>query len=143
MSEAELNRWNLFEAILFGIYGNWLIAFLDKVSFLKAPINFNIFGFWFQSVCVGLAFFCLPTLVYFSIFRSKEVTRGLILVLYLGHIIGVLGALFVEEWTASLLVFYLIGFSLFIIIYSIQIQRIRIYKKLRNIVIPTFVGEDI
>jgi hypothetical protein len=141
MSETELNRWNIFEALLFGIYGNWLIAFLDKVSFLRVPINLNIFGFWYQSVCVGLAFFCLPLLFYISIFKSKETKRSFILVLYFGHLIGILGALFVEQWTISLLAFYLIGAALFIVIYYIQIIRIKIQKRKVNSQIP-WIGDD-
>ena len=143
MSEAELNRWSLFEALLFGIYGNWLITFLDKVSFLRAPIYLNIFGFWYQSVCVGLAFFCLPLLVYLSIFKPMQTRRSYILIAYLGHFVGILGALSVESWTISLLIFYLIGVAFFIAIYVIQVIRIGIQKKIKNKHLTSWIGDDI
>ena len=131
MAEDRLNRLNLFEALVFGIYGNWLISFLDKISFTKFPSIFNIFGEGYQIVCVGLSFSCLLILFAYSIFRPNAATKWFIMILYLGHVVGIYGAFFVEGLTIPNTVFLLIGFTLFAIIYLIELQRIKIGRRNR------------
>ena len=133
MAEDRLGRLNLFEAVVFAIYGNWLISFLaDKISFSKFPVNFNIFGEWYQAICVGLSFFCLLFLFVYSIFRPNDIRNWQIFILYLGHVIGIYGAFFVEDWTKSNLIFMLIGFVLFWMTFFIEIERIKIGRKRAN-----------
>ena len=116
MAEDRLNRLNLFEAVVFAIYGNWLISFLsDKISFSNAPKFLNVFGEWFQAVCVGLAFTCLIILFAYSIYRPHSVTKNFLIILYIGHIVGIYAAFSVEEVTMSNIVFIFIGFALYII----------------------------
>jgi hypothetical protein len=131
MSEARLNRLNLFEALVFGIYGGWLISFVDKISFAKYPVNFNIFGGAYQTVCVVLAFSCLLILFAYSIFRPDIATNRFVLILYSGHIVGIFGALYPEGYTIPNTVFFFIGMTLFFIIYVIELQRIRIGRRNR------------
>jgi len=129
MAEDRLNRLNLFEAVVFAIYGNWLISFLvDKISFSKFPVYFNIFGEWYQAICVGLSFFCLLLLFVYSIFRPNVVRNWFWFVLYSGHVLGIFCAFSVEGWTKSNIIFYIIGFVLFWITFYIELARIRISR---------------
>jgi hypothetical protein len=128
--EHRFDRLNLFEAVVFAIYGNWLISFLtDKISFSKYPLNFNIFGIWYQEVCVALAFASLLILFAFSIFRPDALSRKLLFILYIGHIIGIYGAFFVEEWSKANLIFMYIGFVLFWITFGIEVRRISLSRR--------------
>lgn len=66
MTEQErLNRMNLFEAVVIGIYGNWLISLVDKVSFLKEPNVFGVVFIGYQVMAVGLSFATLLILFAF------------------------------------------------------------------------------
>jgi len=133
MAEDRLNRLNLFEAVVFAIYGNWLISLLvDKISFSKFPSSFNVFGEWYQAVCVGLAFLCLLILFAYSIFSPHAIRNWFIFVLYLGHVFGIYCALYIEGWTKSNLIFFLIGFILFWITFFIELRRIRISRTRDN-----------
>lgn len=130
MVDDRLNRLNLFEVIVFAIYGSWLISFLsDKISFSKFPKVLNIFGVWYQPVCVVLAFACLLFLFIYSIYAPNVITKRLLIILYVGHIIGIYGAFFVEGFTISNDVFILIGFTLFIITFFLELQRIKIARE--------------
>ena len=120
---------NLFEGVVIGIYGNWLISFVDKISFLKFPIIGNVFSWGYQIICVALAFATLLLLFASSIFRPDVVTRWYAIILGVGHVVGICGALWAEGWTIPLLVFYWIGVVLFCIIYSIELQRVRVGRR--------------
>lgn len=130
MAEDRLNRLNLFEAVVFAIYGNWLISFLtEKISFEKYPVGFNVFGIWYQEVCVSLAFACLLILFAYSIFKPDAVNKRLLFIIYLGHIIGIYGAFFVEEFTKANLLFFMIGLVLFLVTFLIELKRIKISRR--------------
>ena len=132
MTEQErLNRMNLFEALVIGIYGNWLISLVDKVSFLKEPNVFGVVFIGYQVMSVGLSFATLLILFAFSIFRPDTVTRWFGLILGVGHVTGNYGALWMEGWTTPLYIFYLIGLVLFCIIYSVELTRVRISRNNR------------
>lgn len=123
-----LNRMNLFEALVIGIYGNWLISFVDKISFLKFPISLNVFSWGYQIVCVALSFATLLILFAYSIFAPNAVTRWFGPLLGFGHIVGNYGALYAEEFTMPLIVFFSIGVALFLVIYIIELRRIRLTR---------------
>jgi len=110
----------LFEAVVFGIYGNWLISFLDKISFEEVMV-------WYQPLCVGVSFASLLMLFSFSIFRPNLVTRWFGFMMGFAHAIGNYGALWAEglQHHINLNVFFWVGFALFGIIYLIELQRIR------------------
>lgn len=133
MAEDRLNRLNLFEAVVFALYGNWLISLIvDKISFERMPAIFNLFGIWYQEVCVGLAFFCLIILFVYSIFRPNAVTKTFLFIIYIGHVIGILAAFFVEDLVKSDLFFVLTGFALFLITFFIELRRIAISSRRRT-----------
>lgn len=129
MSEDTLNRINLFEGVVFGVYGGWLISFIDKISFLKFPLYYNIFSWAFQFACVVFSFLCLFLLFAFSIFRANLLSFGLGYVLYLGHEVGILGALYAEGLTVSNLAFFFLGLFLFGLIFVIESRRVGIQRK--------------
>ncbi len=90
------------------------------------PANFNLFGIWYQEVCVGLAFFCLMILFVYSIFRPKTVNKKFLFIIYMGHVVGILAAFFVEDLVKSDIFFILTGFALFLITFFIELRRITI-----------------
>jgi len=138
LAEDRLNRLNLFEAVVFALYGNWLISLLvDKISFSKFPASFNVFGEWYQAVCVGLAFFCLIILFAFSIFAPNSVRNWSVFVIYTGHVVGIYAAFSVEGWTRSNLVFFFIGLALFWTTFVIELRRIRLSRERVNAPPPT------
>ena len=118
-NKERLSRMNLFEGVVIGIYGNWLISFIDKISF-----EFAVYQGLYQSLCVGGSFATLLMLFAFSIFRPALVTRRTGFILALGHAVGNYGALWAEGWTTKLHTFYWIGTFLFAIIYFIELQRV-------------------
>lgn len=129
MAEDRLNRLNLLEAVVFALYGNWLIAFLtDKISFMKYPPNFNVFGIWYQEVCVTVAFTCLLTLFVYSIYRPHTLSKKFLFLLYTGHIVGIFGAFFVEDLTKSNVIFLLWGYALFLMTFFLELKRIKIAR---------------
>jgi hypothetical protein len=115
-----LNRLNLFEALLFGIYGTWLISFVDKTSFLKAPIAFNVFFQGYQPACVLVSFFCLVVLFGFAMFRPYDMTRRFGFIMGFGYVVCNWCALYIEGWTTPLLVFFCIGAGIFFVIFAVQ-----------------------
>jgi len=120
-------RLDLFEGLVIGIYGNWLISFADKISFEK-------FLVWYQPLCVALSFFTLIVLFAFSMFRPKLVTEWFGFIIGFGHLVGNCGALLAEGLLQKndLKVFFSIGSVLFLIIYSIELQRIVQARKERK-----------
>jgi len=130
MGEDRLHRLDLFEAVVFALYGNWLISLLsDRISFSKFPVNFNIFGAWYQAVCIGIAFSCLLILFVFSIFRPNDISKVNLFILYMGHLSGVSCALIAEDLTISNFIFFLIGSILFMITFLIEHERMRISRR--------------
>jgi len=123
------DRLSLFEGIIIGIYGNWLISLLDKISFTKVTVIFDIVFWWYQPTCMILSFSCLILLVFFSIFRPHLVTRRLVFTLATGHFVGNYAGLWAEGFTIKTLFFLLIGTFLFFILYFIEIERMRIGRR--------------
>ena len=131
MAKERLNRLNLFEAVVFAIYGNWLLSFIvDKISFEKYFVSFNIFGIWYQEVCVGLAIACLLLLFVYSIFGPHAVTKRFLFIIYFGHVVGILGAYSVEEFEKSDIIFMILGLSLYVITFIIEMKRIAISRRI-------------
>jgi hypothetical protein len=138
MTEDGMKRFDLFEAVVFALYGNWLISLLtDKISFTRYPVGFNVFGIWYQEVCVGLAFACLLILFAFSIFKPNVVSKKFLFIVYSGHVIGIYCAFFVEGFSKANLVFYSIGLILFWITFVIELKRIKISRRDTQINPPT------
>jgi hypothetical protein len=128
-----LNRLNLFEAVVFGLYGGWLISFVDKISFSDKAISsifliFTASSWAYQGVSVALSFFTLLLLFGFSMFKPNFMTRSWAFILGFGHSISNYGALWAEGLTIRLFMFWVIGTLLFCIIYAIELRRVRTTK---------------
>jgi len=124
--EQQLNRLTIFEALVLGIYGNWLISLLDKVSFEKSVW---IFGIWYQSLCISLSFLTLIVLVGYSIFAPMFLTTRFGFILGFGHVAGNYGALWAEGFTWFTHFFFWLGTFLFLGIYIIELRRAAITRR--------------
>jgi len=121
----RLERLDLFEGIVIGIYGNWLISLVDKITFTRVLVLFGITLWGYQPICLVLSFAFLLLLVGFSIFRPNLVTIRSVLVLSVGHFVGNWCALYVEGFTIKNTFFLVIGTLLFCVIYICELIRVR------------------
>ena len=124
--EQQLNRLTIFEALVFGIYGNWLISLLDKVSFDKSVW---IFGLWFQPFWILMSFFTIILLFFCSIYRPKFVTGNFGILLGFGHAASNYLVLWAEGIFIKLFFFYWIGTVLFFVLYPIELRRASIGQR--------------
>jgi hypothetical protein len=79
------DQMNLFEGIIIGIYGNWLISLIDKISFTTPLIVGGYSLPWFQPFLIMLSIACLISLIAVGIFGGKLETHWEVLTLGLGH----------------------------------------------------------
>ena len=121
----SLTRLNLFEGIVIGIYGNWLISFIDKMTFTKPLIVGNMALWWYQPFCVAASFVCLLTLIGIGVLKERFITRGLVVLLAFAHISANWAAFVTEGLPVSTLFFLGIGIFLFMLIYSSEVIRLR------------------
>lgn len=123
------DRINLFEGIVIGIYGNWLISLLDKITFSRVLVLYGISFDYLQPLSLLLSFSTLLILFGYSIFVPHVVTRGFWALVGAGHLVGNFGALWVEGYTFKFAFFYVVGFVLFTILYYFESFRIRMDKE--------------
>lgn len=121
MTEAG-ERLVLFEGIIMGIYGNWLISAVDKITFTQAlfQLFFMISSFAFLILFVGSWIFRPRWL-----FRNRRVGRYNVAVFGAGHLIFIYLALLAEGFSFKNLFFFTIGAILFFIIYYIELRRLK------------------
>jgi len=125
MPRTSLTRLNLFEGIIIGIYGNWLISLLDKISFTKALVIGETQFWYYQPFCIATSFVCLLLLVGIGVLKEQLLTRGLVVTLAFGHLTANSAAFFVEGYTFSNSFFLAIGILLFWLIYTSELVRSR------------------
>jgi hypothetical protein len=136
MSDVEdikdrLNKLAIFEAVLFGIYGNWLISFVDKITTLFPDIRSALLV-----IFVILSFFFLLTLVSLSIFYPKKMTRLHVIFFGVMHFACNFGAFFVEGMAPQFAFFLSVGGVMLILICSTiygRIQTIRHLEAIKNL----------
>jgi len=128
MSE-QLRRLDLFEGILIGIYGNWLISLVEKITFTKVLVLFGFPLWWYQPFCIVFSFVSLILLIGFGIFRPDylrgKVGRFWVLVLSFGHIMGISLALRLEVEFVQNYFFFGVGGLFFLLIYGCELIRIK------------------
>ena len=123
MCANEFNeRITLFEGIIIGIYGNWIISLLDKITYSK---DVGLWGILYQPYCIFISLICFIILFIYTTFRPNSLPKRFIVLLSFGHIIGYYAALSVEGLDIKTIVFYLIGFSLFLIILICELSKIK------------------
>lgn len=125
MQRTSLIRLSLFEGIVIGIYGNWLISFVDRISFTKALVIGDTQYWLYQPIAVGFSFVCLLLLVGIGVLKEQLLTRGLIVILAVGHFTANWAAFYVEGYTFSNGFFLAIGTLLFLLIYTSELSRLR------------------
>lgn len=125
MPRTSLNRLNLFEGIVIGIYGNWLISFVDKISFTKELVIGQTNYWLYQPTCIVFSFVCLLLLVGIGVLKEDLLSRGLIAILAVGHVVGNWAAFYVEGYSFSNTFFLFIGIFLFLLIYMSELVRLR------------------
>lgn len=121
----NLDKLSIFEGIVIGIYGNWLISLLDKITFSRVPVFLGVVLWYYQAVCLVFSFACLLLLVGFSVFRPDSTTRLFVALMSIGHIVGNWCILYFEEFTLKNIVFLLVGVFLFFTLYACELYRIR------------------
>jgi hypothetical protein len=123
MRDDKLTKLTIFEAILFGIYGNWLISFVDKLTFPNTNILTSLeVGF------VSVSFVSLFLLISWSIFQPQKLTRFWTIVLGLTHFGLNVGALIIVGSAMQYTFFLFIGAVMFLIICQVQYQRSDLVK---------------
>lgn len=130
----RLDRLTIFEAVVVGIYGNWIISFLDGLNFTNKG---TILGFsipYIQGLLVGFTFFTLLIFFVYTIFSPESVTKFFALIMAIGHIVGI-GAIFQlevmtpEGMTMKTWLFYILGIWLYSILFLTEIFRVRFTRK--------------
>ena len=125
MPRTSLTRLSLFEGIVIGIYGNWLISFVDRISFTKALVIGDTQYWLYQPIAIGFSFACLLLLVGIGVLKEHLLTRGLVFTLAVGHFAANWATFYVEGYTFSNGFFLAIGTLLFLLIYTSELSRLR------------------
>ena len=124
------DRLPLFEGIIMGIYGNWLISAVDKITFTQVLVVLGYPLWWYQQLCMICSFAFLILLVGLGAFRPRQIFRTRWAVPYywilgVGHLVFILCALYVEGLSPRNLFFFAMGCILFFTIYSCELIGLR------------------
>lgn len=126
------DRLSLFEGIIIGIYGNWLISLIDKISFTTPLIIGGYSLSWFQPFLIIFSIACLISLLAIGIFGGKLETRWEVVILGMGHFIPICASFYVEELILKDYFFFSVGGILFLIIYTTEFSRARQIKRIND-----------
>jgi len=125
-TEKEIeSRLALFEGIIIGIYGNWLVSLIQMISFLSPLILL-------QSILTIISLGCLIALFAIGIFGSQLESRIEVIVFSCGHFLPLCVTLIIERLLINDAFFLMIGGILFIMIYYAEIKRAKRRKKKRT-----------
>jgi len=119
----------LFEGIMIGIYGNWLISLIEKISFTTPLIVGDYSWTWFQPFLIILSMVCLISLIAIGVFGGKHETRLEVIIFGLGHFAPICISLYAEGLILKDFFFLGIGGLLFIMIYASELLRVRQMEK--------------
>jgi hypothetical protein len=114
---------SLFEGIIIGLYGNWLISLIDKISFTQPLKIGEIIISWFQPFLFLVSILSLIGLIAIGIFGGRLETRKEVLILSIFHILPIGISFYLENLLLKDLFFLSIGGILFAIIYSTEYLR--------------------
>jgi hypothetical protein len=114
----------LFEGIILGIYGNWLISLVERISYKPFAV-LGPLADWYQPYCLLASFGCLSLLVALGVFQPKYLSRWLVALTAVGHVSANYAVLYVEGVNLENAVFFLIGAVLFFLIYLVELVRIK------------------
>lgn len=121
-TEEEIeSRLALFEGIIIGIYGNWLVSLIQIISFASPLIIL-------QSIITIISLSCLIGLFAIGIFGGRLESRIEVVVLSFGHFFPICIALIIERSLIKDAFFLMIGGILFIMIYYAEFKRVKSKK---------------
>jgi len=122
MSENGENI-SLFEGIIIGLYGNWLISLIDKISFTQPLRIGGLSVSWFQPFLFLVSILSLIGLIAIGIFGGRLETRKEVSILSIFHILPIGLSFYLENLLLKDLFFLSIGGIQFAIIYSTEYLR--------------------
>ncbi|MCJ7648791.1 MAG: hypothetical protein MUP85_09285 [Candidatus Lokiarchaeota archaeon] len=121
--EEEIeNRLLLFEGIIIGIYGNWLVTLIQMISFTS---NLIILQSFLTLISLG----SLIALLAVGIFGSRLESRFEVVFLSCGHFLPICITLMLERLLIQDAFFLMIGGILFIMIYFSEFKRVKRRRK--------------
>ncbi|MBY8999947.1 MAG: hypothetical protein KGD64_03450 [Candidatus Heimdallarchaeota archaeon] len=116
-----ISRISLFEGIIIGIYGNWLISTILIISFSSVI-------FWLQICLVLLSIASLVALLWIGIVGGKLDTSLEVILLAIGHYIPLAASLIIERRAIGDIFHLIVGALLFAVIYYTEYVRARKIK---------------
>ena len=122
MKKKNQERWFLFEGIIIGIYGNWLINLILLISFNS---DFLVI----QTILICISFICLILLFALGIFGGRLETKFEVTILTIGHFIPICITLIVERLFFADIFYLFIGGILFFMIYYSEFIRVKELKQ--------------
>lgn len=121
-TEEEVeSRLALFEGIIIGIYGNWLVSLIQIISF-NSPVII------LQSILTIISLSCLIALLAIGIFGGRLESRVEVVTLSFGHFLPICITLIIERLLIQDAFFLMIGGILFIMIYYAEFKRVKSKK---------------
>ena len=129
MEDRNRERLILFEGILIGIYGNWLVSLLDRITFTKVLVVLGVALWFYQLFCVIISFTCLILMFAYRLFMTKKTLKSWDFAIFAsGHLLCAFFALYIEMLNTSVsmllhnVLFFIIGALLFFLIYICEIK---------------------
>jgi hypothetical protein len=129
MSDSNENV-ALFEGIIIGLYGNWLISLIDKISFTQPLRIGGLVIQWFQPFLFLVSILSLIGLLAIGIFGGRLETRIEVLVLSIFHVFPIGLSFYLEDLLLKDFFFLAIGGILFAIIYSTEYLKAKRPQKM-------------
>ena len=114
----------LFEGIIIGIYGNWLVSLIQMISFASVLIIL-------QSILTLISLASLVALLAIGIFGSRLESRIEVVILSCGHFLPICATLMIERLLIQDAFFLMIGGILFIMIYYAEFKRVK-HRRIKN-----------
>jgi hypothetical protein len=122
----RIDRLNIFEAVVFGIYGNWLISFLDTLTLNN--IEITMWGIpvpYFQAFNLAFAFTALFIFFGYAVFRPNQVTGKFASIMGVAHIVGIWATMVFEVMTIKFGLFYWLGIGLYLVLFITEGKRVK------------------
>ena len=131
--EKILERWEFFKGVLFGVYGNWFISYIEKISF-----NVNNPRFGLQLLLLFISMFTLLLFFFYTVLFTVSPKHYVIAIVLISalHTASCFFTLFFESTTESMLYknyyFAAIGFFFLGIIAVLDYNRHRLEPFRKN-----------
>ena len=118
-NEAE-NRLSLFEGVIIGIYGNWLVTLIQMISFISPLIII-------QTILATISLLSLVALVAVGIFGGKLGNKFEVVILSIGHFLPICITLIMERLLIQDAFFLFVGGLIFFMLFYAEYVRVDKY----------------